>query len=66
LKRTGGKFRKDNMDRIKEFYQRVKKCWELSKRVRLITNSATEVEEIWIETDKEYNRGICQALHRIA
>ena len=53
------------MNKIKKFYQRVKTCWELSKRIRLIINGATGTEEIWCETDKEANRGTCSSYHRI-
>lgn len=54
------------MKKIKEFIKRAKRAWELSKRVRIIKNGATGVEEIWMETSKEYNHGICESLHRIA
>jgi len=54
------------MRKIKELIERIKRCWVLSRKIRLIKNGATDVEEVWIETSTEYNHGICCSLHRIA
>jgi len=54
------------MKTIKELIRRIKRCWILSRKIRLIKNEATGIEEVWMETSKEYNHGICCSLHRIA
>jgi hypothetical protein len=51
---------------MKEFFTRIKRAWELSKRIRIIKNGATGTDEVWFETTKEANREICASLYRIA
>jgi hypothetical protein len=54
------------VNRIKEFIEKIKRCWALVERTRIIKNEATGVSEVWYDTSKEVNRGICSSFHRIA
>ena len=53
------------MRRIKEFIARIRRAWALADRIRIIKNGATNIDEVWVETSKEANRGICSSLYRI-
>lgn len=54
------------MNRFKELIERIRRCWSLAERVRIIRNTATNTDEVWFETSKEVNRGICSSFYRLA
>jgi len=65
---NGGKAqnrKEDKMKRIGVFIERVKRAWILANRIKIIRNGATDRDEVWFETGKEANRGICSSFYRL-
>jgi|GEM_PF-2715212 len=54
------------MKKLKGFINRLRKTWFLARRIRIVRNYMLEVDEIWCETTKEANRGICAGYCTIA
>ena len=54
------------MRKLKKFIDRLKRAWDLAKKIKIIRNNATGIDEIWFDRTKKANRGICSSYCRIA